>query len=279
MIRLLCVEDDQMMRGYLTTRLGCEPDILMVGEVSNANVALACLCREEVDVVLLDFQLVGMNGMQLLEDISLWHASRPDDSPRPRVLFCTGWADSGFEGQARAAGAMGVVGKDRLVTDLVPAVRAVASGGTWFKNSANAPVGDAPPRRWRVLVGDHDRPVRSAVNEILPKLDCEAVIACQCEDVLGLLERDSFHLLLLNHRLPGRPLSTGVLERVATDWPELPILWLSAMPSDMEQYRPYGNVQGVVKKPISAGQLEEQMGKALGWSTTALPPRVLAGSR
>ena len=130
MIRLLCVEDDPLVRTYLATRLALEPDIEVEGVVSNAGEALMFLGREPVDVVLLDYRLEGADGMQLLGAIS--NGGRFADAHAPRVLFCTGIADGSFDAHAREMGAAGVVPKDQMASELLPAVRAVARGGHWF---------------------------------------------------------------------------------------------------------------------------------------------------
>ena len=130
MIRLLCVEDDPLVRTYLATRLALEPDIEVEGVVSNAGEALMFLGREAVDVVLLDYRLEGADGMQLLGAIS--NGGRFSNPRAPRVLFCTGVADGSFDSRARAMGAAGVVPKDQMASELLPAVRAVAEGRHWF---------------------------------------------------------------------------------------------------------------------------------------------------
>jgi DNA-binding NarL/FixJ family response regulator len=133
MIRLLCVDDDSLVRTYLATRLELEPDIQVAGVVANAGEALQFLRREAVDVVLLDYRLSGADGMQLLGAMA---ARAADGTTQPRVLFCTGFADPAFTREARAVGAAGVVSKDRMAEELLDAVRAVASDREWFTETA-----------------------------------------------------------------------------------------------------------------------------------------------
>src|SRR3954451_3140286 len=63
MIRVLCVEDNPLVRAYLEQRLAIEPDIHVVSTVSHARGALTYLRQEEVDIVLLDYQLDHEDGM------------------------------------------------------------------------------------------------------------------------------------------------------------------------------------------------------------------------
>jgi DNA-binding NarL/FixJ family response regulator len=132
MIRLLCVEDDPITRTYLATRLQAEPDIQVVGAVPDTQRAMIHLSRGEIDVLLLDYHLQGTDATHLAQTMCPWSDWSPDGEDQPAVLFCTGFADESFRAKARLLGARGVVGKDRLASDLIPAIRAVARGGTWF---------------------------------------------------------------------------------------------------------------------------------------------------
>lgn len=129
MIRLLCVEDDPLLATYLATRLGLEPDIQVAAVVPSATEAIGILRREPVDIVLLDYRLQGADGLQLLGALQAL-ASSPESGPK--VLFCTGAADESFSMAARQHGAVGVVPKDQMSVQLLPAVRCVAEGGSWF---------------------------------------------------------------------------------------------------------------------------------------------------
>jgi DNA-binding NarL/FixJ family response regulator len=132
MIRLLCVEDDPITRGYLVTRLTAEPDMEVVSSVSDVARALIFLHYDRIDVVLLDYQLPGRDGISMAHGMAPGHQWPQEDEHRPKILFCTGYADEDFCAKARLLGAQGVISKDRLRTDLVAAVRAVARGDEWF---------------------------------------------------------------------------------------------------------------------------------------------------
>src|SRR4051794_12787819 len=69
-IRVLCVEDDPLLRAYLAARLEMEPDVEVRGLVATAGEALTFLREEPVDVILLDYQLDGADGLQLLRAIT-----------------------------------------------------------------------------------------------------------------------------------------------------------------------------------------------------------------
>jgi DNA-binding NarL/FixJ family response regulator len=82
-------------------------------------------------VILLDYRLSGADGLQFLGALEQDAPSHGDS--HPRVLFCTGMADATFELEARALGAAGVVAKEQIARELIPAIRAVAGGESWFR--------------------------------------------------------------------------------------------------------------------------------------------------
>ena len=132
MIRVLCVEDDPGMVAYLEARLETQPDIRLVAMAASASDAMSHLAREDVDVILLDYQLPDANGMQLFRTLGLWDSSCWMPTGRPRVLFCTGFIDEDLTAEARARGAAGLVPKLSAHQELLPALRTVAAGGQWF---------------------------------------------------------------------------------------------------------------------------------------------------
>ena len=134
MIRILCVDDDQLARQFLVTRLAMESDFSLAPPAADIESALEILRAEPIDVVLLDRHLVGATGFDLLERVR-------EDRHRPvlgspRFLFCTGWGSEDWEAEARGAGAAGVIPKLDAPRDLTGAIRAVAAGGTWFPSAA-----------------------------------------------------------------------------------------------------------------------------------------------
>ena len=131
MIRVLCVEDDPVMRELLDAVLRREADVQLVGTVASVREALGVLTSAPVDVVVLDWFLAeAESGLRLLQTLATWEAQRVM-ADLPRTLVCTGYRDEVLA-TAEAWGAHGVVEKPRLSTDLVPALRAVAGGSTWF---------------------------------------------------------------------------------------------------------------------------------------------------
>lgn len=66
-MRALIVDDERLARNELRRLLAEHPDVEVVGEASNASEAELCLSRGDVDVLLLDVQMPGATGFDLLE--------------------------------------------------------------------------------------------------------------------------------------------------------------------------------------------------------------------
>jgi len=74
-VRVLIVDDEALARRRLRTLLDDDPRIEIVGEAESGNVAVRQLREIDIDLVLLDIQMPGINGMDLLHRIKL---RRPD---------------------------------------------------------------------------------------------------------------------------------------------------------------------------------------------------------
>ena len=135
MIQLLCVEDDPLVRAYLVKLLEAEADIHVVSAVPDTNRALIYLRQHEIDVILLDYQLQGVESTPLLRSMAPWQRWSEQQEHRPAVLFCTGFADKDLYSKARILGARGVVAKERMAHELIQAIHAVAQGGLWYPDA------------------------------------------------------------------------------------------------------------------------------------------------
>src|SRR5205823_4181403 len=116
MVRILCVEDDPIVRGLVVTLLKQQADFEVLAAVKSVTEALEHLTRSPVDVVVLDWILEdGETGQKLLEALANWETQV---THIPRTLVCTGYG-SEVAATAQAWGARGLVDKRRLAADLV----------------------------------------------------------------------------------------------------------------------------------------------------------------
>lgn len=122
-IRILLVDDHQVVRLGLRTALQAEPDLEIVGEAENAFQACVQAARLKPDLVLLDVQLPDRSGIEACREI------RAAD-PALRVLILTSFGDRTAVLAAMLAGANGYLLKNAMRDDLLKAIRAVAGGQT-----------------------------------------------------------------------------------------------------------------------------------------------------
>jgi DNA-binding NarL/FixJ family response regulator len=119
MITLLLVDDDAAIRRTLGIRLGLEPDLVIAGEADTGAAALALAETLQPAVVLMDVQMVGMDGITTAEMIR----TRVPDT---RVVMLTLYDETHLSARARAAGASAFVAKHERVDVLLAAIRQAA---------------------------------------------------------------------------------------------------------------------------------------------------------
>ncbi len=122
-IRVLLVDDQDLIRTGFRLLLMGEPDISVVGEAKDGQAALDELARLEgaCDVVLMDVRMPRMNGIDATAQI----AAR---FPNVRVLILTTFDLDEYAQSAITAGASGFLLKDARPTELVDAIQRVATG-------------------------------------------------------------------------------------------------------------------------------------------------------
>ncbi|GAC1507869.1 MAG: response regulator transcription factor [Ktedonobacteraceae bacterium] len=121
MIRILLVDDHEMVREGLRAILMEEPDFSIVGDAANAEQALALVERLRPDVALLDVRLPGTSGIEVCRIVA-------ERFPQTAVIILTTFTDEDLVGQCIQAGARGFIIKDIERFELKRAIRAVARG-------------------------------------------------------------------------------------------------------------------------------------------------------
>ena len=121
MLRLLLVDDHQVVRLGLRALLEGEPDLAVVGEAGTAEESLRLAAQLRPDIVLMDIRLPDDTGIAACQRIRQRY-------PEVQVLMLTSFADEELVLEAIEAGAAGYVLKQVGTGDLVLAVRAVGRG-------------------------------------------------------------------------------------------------------------------------------------------------------
>lgn len=129
-IDVVLVEDHPTFRFGLRMRLEAEGDIAVVGEAGTAGQALEVIEETAPDVAVVDLDLAGTDGVELLRTLSVV-------APRVATLVLTLHSDDAVTAAVRA-GARGYLLKDAEPARIVAAVRAVAAGESVFSPAAAA---------------------------------------------------------------------------------------------------------------------------------------------
>jgi DNA-binding NarL/FixJ family response regulator len=124
MIGVLIVDDHELFRSAMRSRLAQESDIATLGEAGTAQQAVIKARALQPDLVLLDLLLPRRNGYDAIGDLS-------QVAPSARVLVVSSQNGPSSVRQALAAGASGYVPKHASDVDLVTAIRQVAAGGRY----------------------------------------------------------------------------------------------------------------------------------------------------
>jgi two-component system, NarL family, response regulator DevR len=121
MIRLLIIDDHEMVREGLKAMLTAEADFEIVGDAANAEQALEMIERLRPDVILLDVRLPGESGIDVCRTVT-------ERYPETAVIILTTFTDETLVAQCIQAGARGFIVKDIERFDLKRSIRAVARG-------------------------------------------------------------------------------------------------------------------------------------------------------
>ena len=131
MIRVLIVDDHQLVRSGLRLLLEAEKDMTVEDEAGNAADAVRLARLHKPDVVLLDVVMPGGSGLDAAPEIK-------EAAPKTRILVLSMQDDPSYVRQAFSAGASGYLLKEAADNELVAAVREVAGGGSYVHPTLGA---------------------------------------------------------------------------------------------------------------------------------------------
>ena len=121
MLKILLVDDHEVVRLGLKSLLSRYPKFQVVGEASNASEAIAPTDEFKPDVVVMDIRLPGKSGIEATREIVLKH-------PQTKVIMLTSYAEDELLFDAIAAGASGYVLKQIGSSELVRALETIGRG-------------------------------------------------------------------------------------------------------------------------------------------------------
>ncbi len=121
MIRILTVDDHQLLREGIAAVLDSQEDMKLVGQASNGREAIESFRNLRPDVTLMDLRMPDMNG---IEAITAIRAEFPD----ARIIVLTTYAGDAQAAAALKAGAAGYLLKNLVRKELLETIRIVHSG-------------------------------------------------------------------------------------------------------------------------------------------------------
>jgi DNA-binding NarL/FixJ family response regulator len=125
MIRLVIADDHAIVRGGLKQIFALTPDFEVVGEATNGSEVMDCLRQEPFDLLLLDMNMPGISGAELITRVKAHQADLP-------ILVLSMHNEPQVAARALKAGANGYITKDCEPVILIAAIRKVAARGKYI---------------------------------------------------------------------------------------------------------------------------------------------------
>jgi DNA-binding NarL/FixJ family response regulator len=120
-IRILTVDDHQLLREGIAAVLESQEDMTLVGQACNGREAIESFRRQRPDVTLMDLRMPDMNGIEAITAIRA-------EFPNARIIVLTTYAGDAQASAALRAGAAGYLLKNLVRKELIETIRTVHSG-------------------------------------------------------------------------------------------------------------------------------------------------------
>jgi DNA-binding NarL/FixJ family response regulator len=218
-LRILIIDDHVMVRAGLRMLIEQEPGLRIVGEASDLSTAVSLAAGEQPDIILLDVDMAGQNGLDILADLLTTVA-------HTRVLVLTGVRDPAVHRDAIRRGASGVLAKEQAGEVLIKAIRKVYAGELWIDHvtlsrvleemRSKNPTQETDPEQAKIAtLSDREREVLVLVSQGLKNHEIAARLFISDHTVrhhisaifakLGVLDRLQLILYAYRHRLAKPP--------------------------------------------------------------------------
>jgi DNA-binding NarL/FixJ family response regulator len=154
-IQVLLADDHPVVREGIRNLLDSAVGIKVVGEARNGKEAYHLVEALAPDVLLLDVELPGWNGVELAKKLL-------DDQLKVKILVLSSYSDTVYISEMLAMGAHGYLIKDEVPKRIVEAVRGVAAGQQgWVSREVAMKLGKIMQKQ------EHDHPLTTRETEVL----------------------------------------------------------------------------------------------------------------
>ena len=141
MLRIVLVEDHQIVRQGFRALLDREADLAVVAETGDGLEAVRLVEEERPDVLVLDLTLPGLDGLEVARRVGR-------QAPETRVVVLSMHNNAAYVAEALRAGAAAYVLKESSADDLGAALRAVSEGRSFFSEGVSLPPDDDEAERY-----------------------------------------------------------------------------------------------------------------------------------
>lgn len=162
-VRILLVDDHPMMRRGLRDLLAMEQDLDPVGEAGNGTDAIRLAHELEPDLVLLDLNMPGMDGLEILRQMR-------NEQIDARIIFFTVSDDQGDVLEALRSGADGYLLKDMDAEQLVAQIRLAARGKLALSAELTMVLAEAIRKRPEVAVTEPQAQLTRRERDVLRQI-------------------------------------------------------------------------------------------------------------
>jgi two-component system response regulator NreC len=159
-LRILLAEDHETVREGIRLLVNNQLDMEVVGEAGDGELAIKEAARLRPDIIVMDISMPNMNGLKATKRL------RHTD-PDLKILTLTRHTDDGYLQQLLGAGVNGYVLKQSAPTELINAIRTVASGNAYIDASLTRKVMGGYMNRASSLRGENKGDLTDRENEVL----------------------------------------------------------------------------------------------------------------
>lgn len=125
MLKILLAEDHETVRAGIKMLVDAQPDMTVVGEADNGEIAIRKAGELLPDIIVMDISMPGVNGLTATKRIK-------QISPKIKILTLTRHTDDGYLQQLLKAGVNGYVLKQSAPAELIKAIRTVGEGKAYL---------------------------------------------------------------------------------------------------------------------------------------------------
>jgi len=146
-VRLLIVDDHQMVRDGIRTMLESKKNLLRfeIDEAENGEIAIQKILKRNFDIVLIDYQLPGLTGVETLQRIHLYKKDI-------KVLALSNYDEFSYVKSMMDEGANGYILKNIDPSQLIHAIESVLAGTSYYSNEVALKLIDSAKNSDKVTV-------------------------------------------------------------------------------------------------------------------------------